>query len=405
MSYIKIHQDKIADAAAAMALCPFGAIEQGADGALSIGAGCRMCRLCIKRGNGAFAFVEDAAPGVDKSQWRGVAVVTELDPDGNLHPVGLELLGKARELAAKIDHPVMAVVIGANTKAAVDKLLAYGADEVHVYDNPELEHFRIEPYANALEDFIRTVKPSSILVGGTVNGRSLAPRVAARVRTGLTADCTVLDMSPNTDLDQIRPAYGGNIMAHINTPRHRPQFATVRYKIFAIPQKAEAHGKVVPHALAADKLVSKIEVLERKRKDAEKGIEEAEVLVVAGRGVRKSEDLAMLRELADLLGGRLASTRAVVEAGWVDAKYQIGLSGRTVKPKLIVTCGVSGAIQFVAGMSNSETVVAINSDPKASIFKVAHVALVGDLYAIVPELIAQLKKRKSLDFSINRLID
>jgi len=397
MSYIKIHQEKIADVAAAKALCPFGAIGENAEGKLEIGAGCRMCRVCIKRGNGAFEFVEDAAPGVDKSEWRGVAVVTELDPDGNLHPVGLELLGKARELAAKIDHPVMAVVIGANTQAAVDRLLAYGADEVHVYDDPALEHFRIEPYSNALEDFIRTVKPSSILVGGTVNGRSLAPRVAARVRTGLTADCTVLDMSPTTDLDQIRPAYGGNIMAHINTPRHRPQFATVRYKIFAIPPKTEPHGKVIAHVLAADKLVSLIEVLERRRKDAEKGIEEAEVLVVAGRGVRKPEDLAMLRELAGLLGGRLASTRAVVEAGWVDPKYQIGLSGRTVKPKLIITCGVSGAIQFVAGMSNSETVVAINSDPKASIFKVAHVGLVGDLYTIVPELIEQVKKRRFED--------
>jgi len=393
MSCIKIHQERIADVAAALALCPFGAIENKG-GTLEIGAGCRMCRLCIRKGNGAFEFVDDAAPGVDKSQWRGVAVVTELDPDGNLHPVGLELLGKARELAAKIDHPVMAVVIGANTKAAVEKLLAYGADEVHVYDDPALRYFRIEPYANALEDFVRTVKPSSILVGGTVNGRSLAPRVAARVRTGLTADCTVLDMSPTTDLDQIRPAYGGNIMAHINTPRHRPQFATVRYKIFSIPSKAEAHGKVIDHALPADKLVSLIEVLERRRKDAEKGIEEAEVLVVAGRGVRKPEDLAMLRELAGLLGGRLASTRAVVEAGWIDPKYQIGLSGRTVKPKLIITCGVSGAIQFVAGMSNSETIVAINSDPKASIFKVAHVGLVGDLYAIVPELIERIRERR-----------
>jgi len=394
MSHILIHQDRIADRTAAKALCPFGAIGENAKGELEIGAGCRMCRVCIKRGGGAFEFIEDAAPGVDKSQWRGVAVVTELDPDGNLHPVGLELLGKARELAAKIDHPVMAVVIGSNTQATVEKLLAYGADEVHVYDDPALEHFKIEPYANALEDFIRTVRPSSILVGGTVNGRSLAPRVAARVRTGLTADCTVLDMSETTDLDQIRPAYGGNIMAHINTPRHRPQFATVRYKIFSIPSKTAPHGKVVAHALAAEKLVSKIEVLERRRKAAEKGIEDAEVLVVAGRGVRKSEDLAMLRELADLLGGRLASTRAVVEAGWVDAKNQIGLSGRTVKPKLIITCGVSGAIQFVAGMNNSETIVAINSDPKASIFKVAHVGLVGDLYTIVPELISRIKAKK-----------
>ena len=394
MAFIRIHQERIADREAAKALCPFGAIAENAAGALEIGAGCRMCRVCIRQGGGAFEFVDDAAPGVDKSQWRGIAVVAEIDPSGHLHPVGLELLGKARELAAKIAHPVQAVVIGARTAEAAEALLAYGADEVHVYEDPAFEHFRIEPYANALEDFIASVHPSSVLVGGTANGRSLAPRVAARFRTGLTADCTVLEMSETTDLDQIRPAYGGNIMAHINTPKHRPQFATVRYKIFPIPQPAAPHGRLVRHALAADRLASAIEVLARTPKPAEKGIEEAETLVVCGRGVRRPEDIAMLRELAALLGGEVASTRAVVEAGWLDAKRQIGLSGRTVKPKLIITCGVSGAIQFVAGMGGAETIVAINSDPKASIFKIAHIALVGDLYTIVPELIARIKAKK-----------
>lgn len=394
MSYIKICQEKISDRKAAKALCPFGAIAENAAGELEIGAGCRMCRVCIRKGGGVFEFVDDSDPGVDKSKWRGVAVVAETDPDGALHPVGLELLGKARELAAKIGHPVQAVVIGSHAGDAVEKLLDYGADEVYVYEDPAFRHFRIEPYANALEDFIEAAHPSSVLVGGTVNGRSLAPRVAARFRTGLTADCTVLDMSPTTDLDQIRPAYGGNIMAHINTPRHRPQFATVRYKVFAAPPKGEAHGRVVKRSLAADRLLSKIEVLSRVPKSAEKSIEEAEVLVVCGRGVKRPEDIVMLRELAEMLGGEVASTRAVVEAGWLDAKRQIGLSGRTVKPKLIITCGVSGAIQFVAGMSGAETIVAINSDPKASIFKVAHVGLVGDLYTIVPELIARIKANK-----------
>ena len=394
MAFIRIHQERIADREAAKALCPFGAIAENAAGALEIGAGCRMCRVCIRQGGGAFEFVDDAAPGVDKSQWRGVAVVAEIDPSGHLHPVGLELLGKARELAAKIAHPVQAVVIGAHTAEAAEKLLAYGADEVHVYEDPAFEHFRIEPYANALEDFIASVHPSSVLVGGTANGRSLAPRVAARFRTGLTADCTVLEMSESTDLDQIRPAYGGNIMAHINTPKHRPQFATVRYKIFPIPQPSAPHGHLVRHTLAADRLASAIEVLACTPKPAEKGIEEAETLVVCGRGVRRPEDIAMLRDLAALLGGEVASTRAVVEAGWLDAKRQIGLSGRTVKPKLIITCGVSGAIQFVAGMGGAETIVAINSDPKASIFKIAHIALVGDLYTIVPELIARIKAKK-----------
>ena len=353
-----------------------------------------MCRQCVRKHSDVFEFVDDAAPGVDKAAWRGVAVVAEIAPDGTLHPVALELLGKARELAATISHPVMALVIGARTAAATETLLAYGADEVHVYEDPALEHFRIEPYANALEDFISTIHPSSVLVGGTVNGRSLAPRVAARFRTGLTADCTVLGMSPSTDLDQIRPAYGGNIMAHINTPRHRPQFATVRYKIFPIPSRVEPHGTVVRHTLAPEKLLSRIEVLECRPKVAEKGIDEAEVLVVCGRGVRKPEDIGMLQELADLLGGRIASSRAVVEAGWLDAKCQIGLSGRSVKPKLIITCGVSGAIQFVTGMSGAETIVAINTDPKASIFKIAHIGLVGDLYTIVPELIARIRAKK-----------
>ena len=390
MAYIKINQEKATDKEALAKLCPFGAIEIKA-GKLEINAGCRMC---IKKGGGVFELVDDdTRPTVDKSQWRGVAVVAEIDADGALHPVALELLGKAHELATKINHPVTALVIGSGTEAAVEKLLAYGADEVHVYDDPELKHFRIEPYANVLEDFINATRPSSVLVGGTVNGRSLAPRVAARFKTGLTADCTVLGMSPTTDLDQIRPAYGGNIMAHINTPRHRPQFATVRYKIFSIPPKGEPHGKVVKHAVAPEKLASLIEVLDRRRKDVEKGIEEAEVLVVCGRGVKKPEDIAILKELAKLLGGKVASTRAVVEQGWLDAKNQIGLSGRTVKPKLIITCGVSGAIQFVAGMSNSEYIVAINTDPKASIFKVAHVGIVGDLYKVVPELIAQIKAR------------
>ena len=394
MPFIRIHQEKAKDKAALRGVCPFGAIEEDASGRLSIGAGCRMCRQCVRKHGDVFEFIDDSAPGVDKAQWRGVAVVAELAPDGSMHPVALELLGKARELAAKIGHPVLAVAIGARTEAAVAALLAHGADEVHVYEDPAFEHFRIEPYANALEDFIREIRPSSVLVGGTVNGRSLAPRVAARFRTGLTADCTVLDMSATTDLDQIRPAYGGNIMAHINTPRHRPQFATVRYKIFPIPPKVEPRGKVVRHTVAPERLLSRIEVLERRPKAAEKGIEDAEVLIVCGRGVRKPEDIAMLQELADLLGGRVASTRAVVEAGWIDAKCQIGLSGRTVKPKLLITCGVSGAIQFVAGMSGAETIVAINTDPKASIFKVAHVGLVGDLYAIVPELIARIRAKK-----------
>ncbi len=395
MSYIKINQEKAADPEALAGICPFGAIEVK-DGRLEIHAGCRMCRMCVKKGGGVFEFVEEnAAPAVDKSLWRGVAVVAEINADGVLHPVALELLGKARELASKTGQKVTALVAGCGTDAAVGGILEHGADEVHVYDAPELKHFRIEPYVNVLEDFINATHPSAVLVGGTENGRSLAPRAAARFRTGLTADCTSLDMSPDTDLDQIRPAYGGNIMAHINTPRTRPQFATVRYKVFSVPPKETPHGGIVRHVLAADKLASSIEIIERKIKDSVKGIEEAETLVVCGRGVKNASDVAMLEELASLLGGKTASTRPMVEAGWFDANRQIGLSGRTVKPKLLIACGVSGAIQFASGMNNSECIVAINTDPDAPIFGIADIGIVGDLYKVVPELIAVVKAKKS----------
>lgn len=395
MPYIKIHQDKAEDKEKLASICPFKAIEI-VNGELSINSGCRMCRLCVKNSGGVFEYVEerDSTPVVNKDEWRGIAVVAEIT-EGAVHPVTFELIGKARELAAKVNYPVYCLMIGYRISDLAKKILEYGADEVFVYDLPELQYFRIEPYTAVVEDFIRKVKPSSVLVGGTVSGRSLAPRTAARFRTGLTADCTKLDIGENTDLDQIRPAYGGNIMAHINTPRHRPQFATVRYKIFPIPPKTEPKGKITNCSIEPDKLKSAIEIISMTEKAKEVGIEDAEVLVVGGRGLKKPEDLSMLEELAKLLNGRVASTRALVEAGWTDPKQQIGLSGRTVKPKLLIACGVSGAIQFVAGMDGAEHIIAINTDPNASIFKVAHVGIVGDLYKIIPDLIEKIKSQKA----------
>ncbi len=395
MPQIVIHQTKAEDPQSLVALCPFDAIEC-IGGVLSINSGCRMCRLCIKNGpQGVFEYVEDVRPSVDKSLWRGIAVFAD-QTGGQIHPVTGELLGKATELAAKIKQPVYCLLAGHNVTAAAPGILEYGPDEVCVYDLPELEHFRIEPYSAVFEDFINKVKPSVVLVGGTSIGRSLAPRVAARFRTGLTADCTMLDIRPNTDLDQIRPAYGGNIMAHINTPHHRPQFATVRYKIFSAPEKVAApKGRITICGIEAAKLASAINVLEVKPKRREVGIEEAEVIVVAGRGLKKQEDMAMLGELAAALDGRVAATRSLIEAGWADPKQQIGLSGRTVKPKLIITCGVSGAIQFVAGMNNSELIVAINKDEAAPIFKTAHIGIAGDIYQIIPALIDKIRDYKA----------
>lgn len=397
MGKLIVHQDKVTDIAAMVALCPFKALEDN-NGKLEINAGCKLCKLCVKKGQpGAMEFVEEeAGPQVDKSLWKGITVYVD-HVEGDIHPVTLELLGKARELADKIGHPVQALFLGSGIGDKAHELLHYGVDKVYVVDTPELMDFKIESYTAAFEAYINKVKPSAILVGATSVGRQLAPRIAARFKTGLTADCTILDMHDNTDLVQIRPAFGGNIMAEILTTNTRPQLATVRYKVMNAPERSEeAKGEVVPLEVPADKLKARMEVLGIIKKEKEKTIESAEVLVVAGRGLKKPEDIAMVRQLAEALGGDVACTRPLVEAGWMEAAHQIGLSGRTVRPKLIITCGVSGAIQFVAGMNNSEQVVAINSDPEAPIFKVANYALVGDIYEIIPQLIEKIKQGGAL---------
>ena len=224
---------------------------------------------------------------------------------------------------------------------------------------------------------------------------TLAPRLAARFKTGLTADCTILDIQENTDLDQIRPAFGGNIMAHINTPNHRPQFATVRYKIFSAPEKIEnPTGKITLCSIEKNKLKSNIKVLGTKIKNKVIGIEDAEVIVVISRAFKKAEDIKMAEQLAKLLDAQIGGTRPTIEAGWIDPRKQIGLSGRTVKPKLIITLGVSGAVQFVAGMKGSDYIIAINQDENAPIFDVAHLALIGDIYEIIPKLIEKIEDIK-----------
>ncbi len=394
MAKLIVHQDKIENIQELINICPFGALQE-TDGKVEITAACKMCKLCVKKGpKGAVEFVEEAVQAIDKSKWKGIAVYVD-HTEGEIHPVTYELIGKARELAQKIHQPVYAIFMGSGITDKSHELLHYDVDEVYVYDHPALDRFKIEAYASVFADFINQVQPAAILVGATTVGRQLAPRVAARFRTGLTADCTVLDICENTDLIQIRPAFGGNIMAQILTPNNRPQMATVRYKVMNAPERIkEEAGKVISCTIAPEKLKCHVEVIDVVPKEKEKTIESSDVLVVAGRGVKKEEDLAMIRELADLLGGELACTRPLAESGWVDAKRQVGLSGRTVRPKLIVTCGVSGAIQFVAGMNNSDHIIAINNDPKASIFKTANYGLVGDLYEIVPKLIQKIKAGK-----------
>ncbi|MDF2537172.1 MAG: electron transfer flavoprotein subunit alpha [Herbinix sp.] len=394
MAKLVINQSLVGNIDDMISLCPFGAMENK-NGELNINSACKMCKICVKKGpKGAVEYVEEAVESIDKSEWKGIAVYVD-HVDGVIHPVTYELIGKARELAAKISHPVYAVMMGHNVSEQSHELLHYNVDKVFVYDHEKLDRFKMEPYTAVFEDFVNNMKPTAILMGATPVGRQLAPRLAARVKTGLTADCTILDIKENTDLVQIRPAFGGNIMAQILTPNNRPQMATVRYKVMDAPKRnAEETGEVVNCTIAEDKLVSKVEVLDIIAKEKEQFIEASDVLIVAGRGIKKEEDLQMVKELAELLGGQVACTRPIMEAGWMEAKRQVGLSGRTVRPKLIITCGVSGSVQFAAGMNNSEHIIAINKDENAPIFKTAHYGIVGDLYEIIPNLISQIRSGK-----------
>ena len=372
--------------------CPFGALSIEADG-LTVNEKCRMCGVCIKVcPNHAITFEQKPArDAVTKSRWNGILVYAEQE-NGEIHPVTYELIGEAHRLAEKVGYEVRAVLVGGEgALVGAETLLPYGVKEVFVYEHPGFAGFKADCYADAMADCIAQLHPSVVLVGATALGRSLAPRLSVRFHTGLTADCTKLDMRPNTDLVQVRPAFGGNIMAQILIGESRPQFATVRYRVMDRAEKvAHPAGKVTRMPVSDAMARSGIEVLEVTPLIREKSIEEEDILVVAGRGVKNEDGVALVRRLAEALGGQLCFTRPMTECGLGDNAHQIGLSGRTVRPKLIITCGVSGAIQFAAGMNGSECIVAINADPDALIFNIANYCIVDDLFDAVPALLTQL---------------
>ena len=375
--------------------CPFGAITLSG-GKPELNAACKACGVCVKAcPSGAILRLETRTVTVDKSKWRGILVLAEAT-GGRLHPVSLELIGKARELAQKVGFQVNAVVIGHQVDACAQSLLHYGVAEVYVYDDPGLSYFRADAFAACAADAIRALSPGVVLVGATSLGRSLAPRLATRFHTGLTADCTSLDIKENTDLVQIRPAFGGNIMAQIVTTNTRPQFATVRYKVMDAPQRLpEPQGDVIVRRVPREALASPVTHVRTVPVPAGKTISDADVLVVGGRGLQKEADLGLVKELAGLLHGDWAVSRPLVEKGWAPNSRQIGLSGRTVRPRLLITLGVSGAIQFASCMCASEHIVAVNTDPDAPIFNVAHVGIVGDLYTVAGDLIARLREDRA----------
>ncbi len=374
--------------------CPFGALSMG-ETSVEVFDACRMCGVCVRTCPNKAIYFEQKARSVDKAAWKDFLIYAEQER-GEIHPVTFELIGEAKRMAQKSGYLVKCVIVGGDgTAENAKKLTDYGVDEVYVYEDPGFEGFKVDCYTDAVADCISTVKPSSVLIGATSLGRSLAPRLSTRFHTGLTADCTTLDIMENSDMVQIRPAFGGNIMAQILITNSRPQFATVRYRVMDAAKKvSNPTGKVIICKVPADMTKSRIEVISSEVLPKKTRIEDAQIIVAIGRGVKDEAGVAMCRELAEEMGGTLAFTRPLVEQGIGDQLHQIGLSGHTVRPKLIICCGVSGAIQFTSCMNSADTIVAINNDPKAQIFDVASYCIADDLYEVVPQLTAEIKKRK-----------
>lgn len=321
-------------------------------------------------------------------RWRGILVYLEWE-GREFHPVSYELLGTALRLSRISREPVYAVGIGSGIHRGRECLKHCGAEKV-ILCQTEMD-FQAKEYEELLSAYVEELQPSAVLIGGTLEGRSLSSRMAAHFKTGLTADCTGLDMDESGRLIQVRPAFGGNIMAKIVTETARPQLATVRPFVMKPEFCAE---EVTDFQLDMREKEGSMKILAKEKIDKKEGISEAKILVAAGRGIKKKEDLGMLKKLADVLGGCLAGSRAIVEKGWMRPSEQIGLSGSTVCPEHLITCGISGSVQFMAGIRNAKHIIAINTDANAKIFQIAHEPICGDLYDIVPALLQLYEKNK-----------
>jgi len=390
---LKVDLDKCTGCGTCVFACPFGAIEI-VDGKAKVYESCVDCGACVDQCPEGALYIGTRVAGEARVQdYRNVWVFAE-QRDGVLTKVSHQLMGKARELADILGAQAEAVLLGHNVEPLAQELIADGADVVYLAEDPLLEHYRTDAYAKVLSDLIQSKKPEIVLFGATTVGRDLAPRISQRIYTGLTADCTGLDIDESERLLlQTRPAFGGNIMATIVCPRHRPQMATVRPGVMKAPQPDKSRQGVierVPVTINEEDLNVKIlRVVKEARHRV--NLEEAKVIVSGGRGLGGPEGFKVIEQLAEALGGEVGASRAAVDAGWIDHDHQVGQTGKTVHPDLYVACGISGAIQHQAGMRESKFIVAINKDPAAPIFKIADVGIVGDLYEVIPEIIKQLE--------------
>ena len=330
------------------------------------------------------------------SEYRNIWVFIETF-QGAAKSVGLELLSPGRAMADKTGQKLVGIVIGEHAEEAAKAASAHGADQVILVDGPAYAEYNTAVYADAMHQLVEKYKPDTILFGASSTGRDFAPRLSCRLKTGLTADCTGLDVDPETgNVQWTRPAFGGNLMAVIECPNTRPQMGTVRPGVFKKASVRDVVPDVVRETLRTPpapqaKLLERIQEVAGEIVD----LEGAEVIVSGGRGLGAPENFSLIRELAGVLGGAVGASRAAVDAGWISHEHQVGQTGKTVAPKLYIACGISGAIQHLAGMSGSDTIVAVNRDPEAPIFSVAHFGIVGDLFEVVPALTAEVRRLKA----------
>jgi caffeyl-CoA reductase-Etf complex subunit CarE len=373
-------------------ICPYDAIDMVDNLAVIDLDKCTLCGACVDACPfDAIVIEKETSEKQDISAYAGVCVYAE-HHDGELSSVVKEIIGAARSLKEVLGKPIYAILLGQDVQQLAEEIIEYGVDEVWVREDPKLGDYAEDVQAEVVASMLQEMKPEIFLGGGTVIGRSLLPRVAAKIETGLTADCTELTIEEETHfLRQTRPAFGGNIMATILTKNHRPQMATVRHKVMPEAEKVESPtGKIVK---LEDIPVPepRIEVLEFVPEEGETvNIVEADFIVSAGRGIQDPKNVGLVAKLANAVGGALGASRAVVDAGWVPYSHQVGQTGKTVNPVVYIACGISGAIQHLAGMKSSDVIIAINRDPNAPIFDVAHYGIVGDLFQVIPELIKQM---------------
>jgi electron transfer flavoprotein alpha subunit len=394
---IEILREKCVGCGMCVPACPFGAISM-VDGKATIGPDCTLCGACVKACKfSAIEFERPGGRGVDKSQYSGIWVYCETR-EGNLTGSALQLLNKAAALSKDTGEEVSAVVIGSGTDSFIETISEHGASTIFRAEVKEFDHYDTDTYSSIISGMILTNKPSIVLFPASHTGRDLAPRIASALGIGLTADCTGLSIGPDGNLIQSRPAFGGNIMADISTPDHRPQMATVRPNVFKAGESVKGRiAKVVDVPVKVDSSSLRVVVKEIIKTAAKEGkdINEVDVVVAGGGGMKGPEQFRILEDLAEVLNGAVGASRVAVDSGWRPRSDQVGQTGKTVSPRLYIACGISGKIQHQVGMKGSEIIIAINKDRDAPIFKIADYGIVGDIFEIVPLITDEIRHFRS----------